>query len=69
VRWGVAGNIVTAWVLTLPCSAAVGALVYGAVRIFGTGAFGPVVVGIVFCVLLALAFARRAALASEAETA
>ena len=32
VRWGVAGNIVLAWVLTLPCSAAVGALTYGVVR-------------------------------------
>jgi inorganic phosphate transporter, PiT family len=34
VRWGVAGNIVVAWVLTLPCSAAVGAATYGIVRIF-----------------------------------
>jgi PiT family inorganic phosphate transporter len=25
VRWGVAGNILVAWVLTLPCAAAVGA--------------------------------------------
>ena len=32
VRWGVAGNIVVAWVLTLPGSAAVGALTYGVVR-------------------------------------
>ena len=32
VRWGVAGNIVAAWVLTLPCSAAVGALTYGVVQ-------------------------------------
>ena len=44
VRWGVAGNIVVAWVLTLPCSAAVGALTYGVVRIFGDGSVGPVVV-------------------------
>src|SRR5207248_1695564 len=28
VRWGVAGNIVTAWVLTLPAAATVAALVY-----------------------------------------
>ena len=28
VRWGVAGNIVVAWVLTLPASALVGALTY-----------------------------------------
>jgi inorganic phosphate transporter, PiT family len=28
VRWGVAGNIVVAWLLTLPAAAAIGALVY-----------------------------------------
>jgi PiT family inorganic phosphate transporter len=28
VRWGVAGNIATAWVLTLPAAAAIAALVY-----------------------------------------
>ena len=44
VRWGVAGNIVLAWILTLPCSAAVGALTYGVVRLFGDGSVGPVVV-------------------------
>ena len=44
VRWGVAGNIVVAWVLTLPASAAVGALTYGVVHLFGDGAAGPVVV-------------------------
>ncbi len=44
VRWGVAGNIVTAWILTLPAAAAGGALVYGVTRIFGTGAVGPLVV-------------------------
>src|SRR3954466_2240915 len=44
VRWGVAGNIVAAWILTLPAAAAGGALVYGLTRIFGTGATGPVVV-------------------------
>jgi PiT family inorganic phosphate transporter len=38
VRWGVAGNIVAAWLLTLPASAAVGALVYGIARLFGSGA-------------------------------
>lgn len=38
VRWGVAGNILAAWLLTLPASAAVGALVYGIARLFGSGA-------------------------------
>jgi PiT family inorganic phosphate transporter len=28
VRWGVAGNIVTAWILTIPAAAAVAALLY-----------------------------------------
>ena len=32
VRWGVAGNIVGAWVLTLPASALVGAATYGVTR-------------------------------------
>jgi PiT family inorganic phosphate transporter len=66
VRWGVAGNIVTAWLLTLPCSAAVGAVAYGVVRIFGTGTVGPIVVVAGMSIMLALAFARRASVASEA---
>jgi PiT family inorganic phosphate transporter len=44
VRWGVAGNIVVAWLLTLPAAGACGAAVYGITRIFGTGAVGPLVV-------------------------
>jgi PiT family inorganic phosphate transporter len=28
VRWGVAGNIVVAWILTIPAAAAVAALVW-----------------------------------------
>jgi len=28
VRWGVAGNIIWAWILTIPCSAAISALAY-----------------------------------------
>ena len=34
VRWGVAGNIVTAWVLTLPAAGLVAALVYAVVHFF-----------------------------------
>ncbi|HEX6667645.1 MAG TPA: anion permease [Solirubrobacterales bacterium] len=60
VRWGVAGNIVTAWVLTLPAAAAIGALTYGATRIFGTGALGPLVVSLMAISLIVAAFARRA---------
>ena len=50
VRWGVAGNIVVAWVLTLPAAAAIGAVVYGVTRIFGTGAAGPLIVSIALLV-------------------
>ncbi|HYU60030.1 MAG TPA: anion permease [Solirubrobacterales bacterium] len=60
VRWGVAGNIVAAWLLTFPAAAAVGAATYGVTRIFGTGAVGPVIVATVALGLVALAFARRA---------
>ena len=41
VRWGVAGNIAIAWVLTLPASALIGALAYAVSSIFGSGALGP----------------------------
>jgi PiT family inorganic phosphate transporter len=60
VRWGVAGNIVTAWVLTLPASALIGAAVYGITRIFGTGALGPLIVTVMSLSLIAALFARRA---------
>jgi PiT family inorganic phosphate transporter len=61
VRWGVAGNIAAAWVLTIPAAASVGALTYGVTRIFGTGAVGPLVVSIVALGMLAVGFARRMA--------
>jgi PiT family inorganic phosphate transporter len=34
VRWGVAGNVISAWVITIPASAAVGALFYGLTTLF-----------------------------------
>ena len=46
VRWGVAGNIVVAWILTLPAAALIGGATYGFTRLFGTGSVGPVVVSI-----------------------
>jgi inorganic phosphate transporter, PiT family len=59
VRWGVAGNIAMAWVLTLPAAAAIGAAAYGCTRIFGTGALGPVLVSLMGLSLVAAAFGRR----------
>jgi PiT family inorganic phosphate transporter len=60
VRWGVAGNIVAAWVMTVPAAGSIGAVVYGLTRIFGTGALGPVLVSATFASLTAVAFVRRA---------
>jgi len=59
VRWGVAGNIVTAWLMTLPAAAGIGALTYGVTRIFGTGSAGTIVVAAAALALAAAAFSRR----------
>jgi inorganic phosphate transporter, PiT family len=60
VRWGVAGNIVVAWVLTLPAAAVFGALTYSVTRLFGTGAAGPLIVLGLILAASALMFVRRA---------
>ena len=60
VRWGVAGNIIVAWVLTLPAAAVFGALTYSVTRLFGTGAAGPLIVLGLILAASALLFVRRA---------
>jgi inorganic phosphate transporter, PiT family len=71
VRWGVAGNIVVAWVLTLPAAALVGGFVYGITHIFGDGAAGPVIVAAAGVAFTAYVFVRRlqqgAAITTTAE--
>ena len=59
VRWGVAGDIVVAWLLTLPAAALIGSAVYGLTRVFGTGALGPVIVAASGLALVAVAMSRR----------
>jgi len=59
VRWGLAGNIVLAWILTLPAAAAIGAVVYGVSSVFGSGALGPVLVSLCAVLLIAGLFGRR----------
>jgi PiT family inorganic phosphate transporter len=66
VRWGVAGNIVVAWLLTLPAAGLAGAAVYGITTAFGTGATGPIVISGVLLAVLALVLVRRQAQASPA---
>jgi PiT family inorganic phosphate transporter len=69
VRWGVAGNIVLAWILTLPAAAAMGGAVYGVTRAFGTGPAGPIVVSTLILAGAAALFARRAARGPAATAA
>ena len=59
VRWGVAGNIVLAWVLTLPAAATIGGLTFLITRAFGTGALGPIVVSTAIVTGGIVLFARR----------
>jgi inorganic phosphate transporter, PiT family len=59
VRWGIAGNIFAAWVLTIPAAAIVGAVTYGIVALFGDGAIGPVVVAAALIAALGLWGVRR----------
>jgi PiT family inorganic phosphate transporter len=59
VRWGVAGNIVLAWILTLPAAAVIGGFTFLVTRAFGTGAVGPIVVSTAIVVGAAVLFARR----------
>jgi len=60
VRWGVAGNMIVAWILTFPMAAAIGAITYGVTQIFGDGAVGPVLIAGAGIVLTVMAFIRRA---------
>jgi len=59
VRWGVAGNIVAAWIVTLPAAAGIGALTYAVTRLFGTGAAGPLVVSVLIIIGSGVLFSRR----------
>jgi inorganic phosphate transporter, PiT family len=59
VRWGVAGSIAAAWVITLPIAALFGAAAYGIASAFGTGAVGPVVMTAAAAGAVATALAAR----------
>jgi inorganic phosphate transporter, PiT family len=59
VRWGVAGNIVVAWILTLPGAGAFGAAAYWVASTFGHGALGPLLISLVAVGAVASALAVR----------
>jgi PiT family inorganic phosphate transporter len=47
VRWGVAGTIAAAWVVTLPTAGLFGAGAYALASVFGHGALGPLLIAVV----------------------
>ena len=55
VRWGVAGNIVVAWLMTIPCEGLVGALMEVITRVEG----GNVIVLVLVALIAAAAFLAR----------
>jgi PiT family inorganic phosphate transporter len=59
VRWGVAGNIVTAWVVTLPAAGVFGAAAYGLATAFGNGVLGPLLITVIGLGVLTTALASR----------
>ena len=59
VRWGVAGNMVVAWILTVPMAGLIGAVAYGLVHLFGGGAVGPIIVSLIAIGVIAYVFAMR----------
>jgi PiT family inorganic phosphate transporter len=65
VRWGVAGNIVTAWVMTIPCAGLVGAGMQGITRVPG----GPAIVFAFGVVVAWLAFTTRSRVTARLEPA
>jgi PiT family inorganic phosphate transporter len=64
VRWGVASSIGLAWVLTLPLSACLGALVYAITTAFGSGVAGPALI-LALAVLVTPLLVRSAQKRSE----
>ena len=55
VRWGVAGRMASAWLLTLPCSALVGAGAYALANAVG-GSVGVIIILIILAVLAAFIY-------------
>jgi inorganic phosphate transporter, PiT family len=69
VRWGVAGNIVAAWVLTLPAAGLFGAGAYWLAKAFGNGALGPSLISLLALGVMATALAAHRGRIAEAARA
>ena len=68
VRWGVAGNIAAAWIVTLPAAGLFGAIAYGLASVFGNGALGPLLLTLVGCTVLTTTLAARRRRMTEAAS-
>jgi PiT family inorganic phosphate transporter len=68
VRWGVAGNIAAAWIVTLPAAGLFGAIAYGLASVFGNGALGPLLLTLVACTVLTTTLAARRRRMTEAAS-
>jgi PiT family inorganic phosphate transporter len=68
VRWGVAGNIAAAWIVTLPAAGLFGAIAYGLASLFGNGALGPLLLTLVACTVLTTTLAARRRRMTEAAS-
>ncbi len=67
VRWGVAGNIVAAWMVTLPATALFGAIAWWLADAFGSGALGPLLITLLAgCVLAMVGINRRVRISEPA---
>jgi inorganic phosphate transporter, PiT family len=66
VRWGVAGDIAMAWLLTLPAAGLFGAGAYWLQGVLGAGVVGPMVIALLsLAVLVSLMAVRRVRVASS----
>ncbi|MBV8948355.1 MAG: inorganic phosphate transporter, partial [Solirubrobacterales bacterium] len=61
VRWGVAGNIVVAWMVTLPAAAIMAAAIWEATQALGGGLSGPLVLFTAAILTVLLVLVRRRA--------
>ncbi|WP_210493919.1 inorganic phosphate transporter [Patulibacter sp. SYSU D01012] len=69
VKWGVAGNMAVAWVLTIPAAGLTGAVAYGLSALVGGGTVGPLVVLAVIVVGTIVALRARSTPPPLAEEA
>jgi PiT family inorganic phosphate transporter len=67
VRWGVAGNIVVAWILTLPAAGSTAAAVYALTQLLGGGTVGTIAVIALVVIGAVTIRVRRAAPAAGAR--